>query len=67
MIYLQLTLLICIVQRMLEVFSDPILAELLLYSVDNRLNPLNVTIEDVTLLQALESDLTLVNFATSCS
>ena len=67
MINLQLALLIGVMQRTLEIFSDLVLAELLLNSIDDRLDSLDVPIKNVTLLQTLKSDLTLFNFASSCS
>ena len=45
--------LVGIVQGSLEVLRDLLLAELLLHTVDDRHDPLDVPVEHVTLLQAL--------------
>ena len=57
---LQLPALVRILQRALEVFCDLLFAELLLNAIDDCHDSLNVAIKDITLLQALESDLTLL-------
>lgn len=57
---LQLPTLVSVLQRTLEVFCDLLLPELLLNAVNDCHDSLNVAIKDITLLQALESDLTLL-------
>ena len=58
---LQPALLVRLVQGTLEVLRDFIFVKLLLNTVDDRHDPLDILVKDVTLLQTLESYLTLVS------
>ena len=60
MIYLKHSFLVSILECTLEVFGDLLLPELLLHTVDDGHYSFYVSIKDVTFLQALERDLTLV-------
>lgn len=60
-VHLQHAPLVSVLKRTLEVFCYLLLPELLLNSVDDGHDPLDVAIKDVTLLQTLERDLTLLS------
>ena len=59
---LQLPLLVGSLKSVLELTCNPLLAKLLFHSVDDRHDTLDVTIEDIADLQALERDLTIILF-----
>ena len=58
-VYLQPSFLICVLQCVLEVACNALLAKFFLNSVDDRHDTLNVPVKDVTNLQALERDLAI--------